>query len=74
MIFSQQNQRANVACESMHDMNESYHRLENTHNLHHQGHHEHHPSGGSDRFEFDYSTNSPEEDELLDVIAKWQEA
>ena len=55
-------------------MNESYHRLENTHHLHHQGHHEHHPSGGSDRFEFDYSTNSPEEDELLDVIAKWQEA
>ena len=60
----QQLNRANIRCEAVPDMNESFQVLSNpTH------HHEH-----SDRFDFDYSANSPEEDELLDVIAKWQEA
>ena len=59
----QQPNRANVACESVQDMNESFH-------LSNQNHHHTNPA----RFDFDYDTHSPEEDELLDVIAKWQEA
>ena len=59
----QQATRTSIGCESVHSMSESFHVSP-----------ENHPEN-STRFDFDYNTSNEttEEDELLDVIAKWQE-
>ena len=59
---TQQHLRSSLGCESIPDMTEGFHI-----------HQESHPTNNSSRFDFDYANNSTEEDELLDVIAKWQE-
>ena len=51
--------RSSFGSESVPDLNDSY-AQENTHE-------------NSSRFDFDYTTSTTDEDELLDVIAKWQE-
>ena len=51
--------RASFGCESVPDINDTFVQGNNHEN--------------SSRFDFDYSTSATDEDELLDVIAKWQE-
>ena len=58
----QQHLRSSLGCESIPDMNDGFHM-----------HHESNQTNNSSRFDFEYANNSTEEDELLDVIAKWQE-
>ena len=51
--------RASFGCESVPDVNDSFVQGNSREN--------------SSRFDFDYTTSATDEDELLDVIAKWQE-
>ena len=51
--------RASFGCESVPELNDNFHQDNNHEN----------PT----RFDFDYNTSATDEDELLDVIAKWQE-
>ena len=59
---TQQSNRTSIVCESIPDMNEGFHMSSQENN-----------AENSSRFDFGYATNATEEDELLDVIAKWQE-